>query len=67
MRGEYTKRIISMEEDKQALKEKVAEKYSKEISQLKKDLDERAQMIRKMNLLVEKQEEEIKNPRKGSK
>ncbi|MCX6800659.1 MAG: hypothetical protein NTZ73_00530 [Candidatus Diapherotrites archaeon] len=67
MRGEYTKRIISMEEDKQALKEKVAEKYSKEISRLKKDLDERAQTIRKMNLLIEKQEEEIKNLRKGSK
>lgn len=65
LRGEYTKKILSMEDEKQAIKEKASESYARELKALRAELGERAREIKKLHLLVEKQEEEIKKSRKS--
>ncbi|MFA5357575.1 MAG: hypothetical protein WC308_01500 [archaeon] len=67
LRAEYTKKILSIEEEKHAIKEKASENYLKELKSMRAELDDKAREIKKLHLLIEKQEEEIKSVRKGSK
>ena len=65
-RGEYTRQLLELEEKKQAIEEKMKEKYQKEILGLKKQLVEKEAIVKHMQKLVEKLENEV-NEQKGKK
>lgn len=64
LRNNYTKELLNIEDKKSELKEKLNKKYSEEIKNLKKELNEKSISLANIVKLVEEQEKEIKELRK---
>ncbi len=63
-RNEYTHRLLELEEKKQAIEEKLTEKFEKEITTLKKVHEEKGFALKNSQKLIEQMENEIKNLKK---
>ncbi len=60
IRSEYTKEILEIEDKKNTFKEKVSERYVKEIDYLKKELNDKSVALANVIKLIEQQEKEIR-------
>ncbi len=59
-RNEYTKQILSIEEKKNAIEERLAEKHDKETEHIKRQLEEKSAALKHAHKLIEKLENEVK-------
>jgi len=60
LRSEYTTQLLSLEQKKQEVEEKVKGLFEKRIKQMEKDLEEKSLALKNLNRIVEDQEKEIK-------
>ena len=63
-RNEYTRRLLELEEKKQAIEEKLTEKFEKEIATLKRIQEEKGLALKNSQKLIEQMENEIRNLKK---
>ncbi len=60
-RQEYTREVLGMEEKKQALEEKMRERFEKELNSMKKQLDEKETALINSHKLISELEKQLKN------
>ncbi|MFA6268399.1 MAG: hypothetical protein WCW13_05930 [archaeon] len=63
-RSNYTKQVLEMDEKKQGIEERLAEKYEKELSSVKRQLEEKNTALKHAHKLIEHLEEEVKKETK---
>ena len=64
-RNEFTTQILSMEEKKNAIEERLKEKYERELEHFKKQLEEKNTALKHTHKLIEKLENEVKELKLG--
>jgi hypothetical protein len=63
-RSAYTKELLSLEEKKVAIEEKLKEKYEKDVLEMKKQLEEKNIALKNAHKLIERLEDEVKGKSK---